>query len=382
MKIFTLLVVGLFSLSVAKAQSGYYGSYYLSEATKADTDLNLQFFNNTATNNAPAVQIQTTPNFSVAGVLDNYPFGVYYYMNEWTVYNESHNGYDSIRLGSGWNVLVPSANGTSFVWRANNSNTTDDGDVMDTSIINGNRNAYIFVTHNYNPDTSTLYGNYVTAPLGVYYSGNEWQIVDEDYSSFVVNTAYNVFVADSSSNVFVQTANSDNLGAGGYSTYINNPVINGDSNAVLIVTQNLNPGDGDYIYNPHFVGVFYDADSAKWAIFNEDKVAFPGEVSFNVLFAGDKKATGIAQVSGNNNQLSVYPNPSSDYIHTSIQLNQPANLQLRLVNMLGQTVSVTNAGTVSSYQNNISVAGLTDGVYLLEAITDNGIETREVVVAR
>jgi len=89
---------------------------------------------------------------------------------------------------------------------------------------------------------------------------------------------------------------------------------------------------------------------------------------------------GFNQLSTNNTQLSVYPNPSSDYIHTSIQLNQPANLQLRLVNMLGQTVWVTNAGTVSNYQNNISVANLPDGVYLLEMVTGGGMESKEVVI--
>jgi len=48
--------------------------------------------------------------------------------------------------------------------------------------------------------------------------------------------------------------------------------------------------------------------------------------------------------------------------------------------MLGQTVWVTNAGTVSNYQNNISVANLPDGVYLLEMVTGGGMESKEVVI--
>ncbi len=92
--------------------------------------------------------------------------------------------------------------------------------------------------------------------------------------------------------------------------------------------------------------------------------------------------TGVNQLAVNNNQLSIYPNPSSDFIHTSIQLKQTSDLQLRLVNMLGQTMWSADAGNVSNYQNNISVANLVDGVYLLEMITGNGTESKKVVVTK
>ena len=90
--------------------------------------------------------------------------------------------------------------------------------------------------------------------------------------------------------------------------------------------------------------------------------------------------TGINQLSLNNSQLSVYPNPSSDFIHTNIQLKQTSDLQLRLVNMLGQAVWKTDAGNVTNYPNNISVANLPDGVYLFELITGNGTQSQKVVV--
>ncbi len=102
----------------------------------------------------------------------------------------------------------------------------------------------------------------------------------------------------------------------------------------------------------------------------------------DLLEVDSSGTTGVTQLSVNSNQLSIYPNPSSDFIHTSIQLNQPSDLQLRLVNMLGQTVWSTDAGNVSTYQNNISVANLPDGVYLLEMITGSGTQSREVVVTK
>jgi hypothetical protein len=85
-------------------------------------------------------------------------------------------------------------------------------------------------------------------------------------------------------------------------------------------------------------------------------------------------------VLSDNAAIQIYPNPAGNIIHTNIQLKQTENLQLRMVNMVGQNVWSADAGNVSNYQNNIPVANLPDGVYLLELITGNGIQSREVLV--
>jgi hypothetical protein len=64
-------------------------------------------------------------------------------------------------------------------------------------------------------------------------------------------------------------------------TTINHPHCNGDPNAILIVTQNWNPGGGLGVYNNHPVGVYYTG--AAWAIFNQDIGNMPVETAFNVL---------------------------------------------------------------------------------------------------
>src|SRR5918997_4421723 len=57
--------------------------------------------------------------------------------------------------------------------------------------------------------------------------------------------------------VFVHRATSENVSAN--STYIDNPLTNGNPDAILYVTQNWNPGGGGGTYNNHPVGVWYDA---------------------------------------------------------------------------------------------------------------------------
>ena len=80
--------------------------------------------------------------------------------------------------------------------------------------------------------------------------------------------------------VFVHRAAPENLSAN--STYLDNPVTNGNPNAVLYVTQNWNPGGGTGTYNEHPVGVWYDDGRQKWAIFNQDRETMRDGSAFNV----------------------------------------------------------------------------------------------------
>lgn len=65
-------------------------------------------------------------------------------------------------------------------------------------------------------------------------------------------------------------------------TVINNPLCNGDPNALLFVTHNWNPPNGTTTtyFNKNF-GVFYTG--TQWAIFTEDLSAMPTNIAFNVL---------------------------------------------------------------------------------------------------
>lgn len=80
----------------------------------------------------------------------------------------------------------------------------------------------------------------------------------------------------------------------GNTTLMNNPLINGNPNAVLIVTQSWNPGGASSgVYNPTDVGVLYDAARGRWRIFNEDSTAMPLGAAFNVFVAAGDAAAGV-----------------------------------------------------------------------------------------
>lgn len=80
--------------------------------------------------------------------------------------------------------------------------------------------------------------------------------------------------------VFVHRATPENISSN--STYIDDPLTNENPEAVLIVTQNWNPGGEGGTYNDHAVGVWYDSSRQQWAIFNQDREPMTEEAAFNV----------------------------------------------------------------------------------------------------
>lgn len=109
--------------------------------------------------------------------------------------------------------------------------------------------------------------------------------VEARYSGTGLGTALEldngaIKVAGTNKAAFVHTATVANkISANG--TDIDNAMCNGDPNAILIVTQKLNPSG--IVYNNSPIGVYYSTARSKWEIFNENSAAIPTNAQFNVL---------------------------------------------------------------------------------------------------
>ena len=64
-------------------------------------------------------------------------------------------------------------------------------------------------------------------------------------------------------------------------TYLNDPEIDGDPNAVVFASP-----IGSYDHN---AGVWYEPEQQKWAIFNEDRAPVPGDSTFEVIVPPDSE---------------------------------------------------------------------------------------------
>ena len=84
------------------------------------------------------------------------------------------------------------------------------------------------------------------------------------------------------------------------------------------------------------------------------------------------------------NNLSVYPNPSSNNFNVAFTMLQPSDVQLNIVDFTGKTVKVFNytqlSGTQTlpvSFNNNLS-----EGNYLLRVKTNQGISSQSFTITR
>ena len=77
--------------------------------------------------------------------------------------------------------------------------------------------------------------------------------------------------------------------------------------------------------------------------------------------------------------VSVYPNPANTFITVELQLGKQQVVEINLLNMLGQIVSVSKSNLPNGISNiTLSTAVLPRGIYLLQVKTENGFQVRKV----
>jgi hypothetical protein len=65
-------------------------------------------------------------------------------------------------------------------------------------------------------------------------------------------------------------------------TYISDPSIDGDPNAVVMVTLISTQKSDETDANDHSIGVWYASRARRWAIFNQDRTAVPSGATFRI----------------------------------------------------------------------------------------------------
>jgi hypothetical protein len=168
-----------------------------------------------------------------------------------------------------------------FTHTATDANSRGDYTYISDPAIDGDPNAVVVLvaqsTDRKNPRGASYDHN-----IGVWYEGaneNKWAIFNQDRAAIPAGTTFEV-ITPPASETFVHHAKPDNTV--GNRTYLDNPLTNGEPEALLTVTQNWNPGGGRGVYNDHPIGVLYEADLRKWAIYNGDGAPMPDGAAFNI----------------------------------------------------------------------------------------------------
>lgn len=140
---------------------------------------------------------------------------------------------------------------------------------------------------------------------GVWYNGRfggnrGWTVFNEDLSPVTAQAQYYVNSAApyqlSSSAVYTHVATASNS-AGDY-TLLDNPVLNGNPNAYVVVSAAY---ISDHtIYDTHALGVWYDSVAGQWGIFHEDQSAIPNNAAY---FVGAANAPGNLTITASSSNM-------------------------------------------------------------------------------
>jgi hypothetical protein len=124
------------------------------------------------------------------------------------------------------------------------------------------------------------YGVYNPHPIGVWYTGSQWAISNEDVAAMPLGVTFNVDSYYGNTNLTGDVTAAPGSNAFGDSVLINDLGINNPS-AMLIVTPNWGTHG---TYDPHPIGVWYTG--SQWAVYHEDQTPIPAGASFNVVRIG------------------------------------------------------------------------------------------------
>jgi hypothetical protein len=200
-----------------------------------------------------------------------------------------------------------------FVFSPTASSVSGDSAFINNGATNGRPEDLLFITPNLTPGGINPCPCLLSPqpPVGVYYDAGQWAVFNENSSTMGTLWSYNVLVVPKASKfAFVHKANSANTI--GNRTLLNSKLLNGKPNALVLVTQNWNPGSATGVYNDNQVGVRYYKSLKRWGIFNEDGTAMPNNAAFNVL---------VGQTASNGGKMSVLKATAANRVGSAVLIN-------------------------------------------------------------
>lgn len=149
---------------------------------------------------------------------------------------------------------------------------------LDHPMLNGNPNAKIILTHNWNP--GGVGGILNNKRSGIYFDTltERWGIYNEDLSEIIPNSSYNVYINYDDDVIVVASSTVDPPSS---VLEFDHPLVNGNPNAMLGVQTYWNPNQ---IVNDKSYGVEYSGDA--WYIYEESLSGIPPGAAFFVLING------------------------------------------------------------------------------------------------
>jgi hypothetical protein len=199
----------------------------------------------------------------------------------WAIFNEN---LLTMTAPLAWNVLAPPAGSNVFVHVSTITNTSGSQTYIDNPQLNGQPGAQVFIQPVYNPAIPLPLDDLYTHTVSVAYSTprQQWSILNDDGSAFPAGIGFFVLKAGPDVVAFNHISSSANHFATN-GTSLDNPLINGNPDAEILVTQNFGSGVTSRADN-HRLDLFYDTGSQRWVIEHSQSSPGPAPMDTGVMF--------------------------------------------------------------------------------------------------
>ncbi|MCX6283929.1 MAG: hypothetical protein NTW31_06830, partial [Bacteroidetes bacterium] len=196
----------------------------------------------------------------------------------------------------------PSYFGPNYVHANSRTNCFGDYTILNTSILGNTATDKIIFTHIWGLPDNT-HEKYMLHSNGLWFTGSDWSIFDENRVSMDTNFAYNVLNCKQHGTAFIHTVTAGNSLLNW--SIIDNPSLNGKPNAVFFITKTWYNG----IYDTAHVGIWYDPSVSKWTVYNENNAMTLALNSTYNIFVPDAGTSFFKQVATDSYYITYIDNP-------------------------------------------------------------------------
>jgi hypothetical protein len=238
----------------------------------------------------PKALVFAMPHFSDATKIYNRRFLAAWYNGlRWTIVNQD---LATMRHNSEFHVRIVGRGENAFVHTAAPSNSENSWTVIEPPVLDPNALVFVMPTWSLDGKQMTVKQNH---PIGVWYTGSRWAVINLDGAEMLEGTAFNIQVLNQSANAFVHRAGSTNITNNW--TVIDEHELEMAADKLVFVTPRGAP-DGTMVNNTRPIGVWLFG--SQWTIFNQledrqsaptDKDAMPEGAEFNILVLDQEVTT-------------------------------------------------------------------------------------------
>jgi len=200
----------------------------------------------------------------------------------------------------------------------------------------------------------------------------DWDVTFTKYITSVQGMPYSV--TGVLSNINVKVAEANNVTPATYYNF-NNHIFQNEINTIGYDWKTFDMSSFSYILNPNVCFFIKDQEENIWRLYFN---SFEGSSTGNVSFNTELISTAAVDEENQNNNITIYPNPASDYVNLICESSKKDNI-IYISDLNGKIVLKEKTKNGFSAIN-VNVSNFKKGIYIVSLASDNFIKKEKLII--